>query len=325
MSSGDIKIFSPAARLRPIDIATGLYILLEIILLLVFMTGRPGWQFLLFFYLAALGVVALMVLLNLEAGGPFWKIVRVLYPVFLFTLFYEAVGPQIFMVFDQPFDSSVVRLEKLIFGVDPAFALQPHMEIWLNELMNFGYSSYYLMLPGVVAILLLKRRVRSLERMVLAAAVTFYLCYFIFIFYPVVGPRFHLDDYYYLPFIGPFFTPLTQRILAAGGLYGGAMPSSHCAVALVALWALAREVRKATIPAFLLLTLLCVSTVYGRYHYLTDVVIGLLLGAAVLWISGYWQHRFFSKCDDLDEKAVTTASVSGMESLAPLNARKKTC
>lgn len=322
MSSGDIKTFKAAVRLRPIDIATGLYVLLEIILLLVFMTGKPDWQFLLFFYLAALGVVALMVLLNFEEAAPFWRIIRIIYPLFLFTLFYEAVGPQIFMIFDTPFDSQVVGLEKMIFGADPAFTIQLHIEIWLNELMSFGYFSYYLMLPGVAIILLIKRRFRSLERMVLAAAVAFYVCYLIFIFYPVVGPRFYLADYYYLPLIGPFFTPLTQRILAAGGLLGGAMPSSHCAVALVALWTLAGEVRKAAVPAMLLLALLCVGTIYGRCHYVSDVAAGLLMGTIVLWITGSWQHRFFSGRREFDKDVLVGTSVSGQEQLAPINTRK---
>jgi membrane-associated phospholipid phosphatase len=322
LSSGDIRTFSSDVRLRPVDMATGLYIIMEIILLLIFMIGRPGWQYLLFFYMAALGVVALMVLLNFEEAAPFWRIIRIIYPLFLFTLFYEAVGPQIFMIFDNPFDSHVVGLEKMIFGVDPAFAIQPHIEVWLNELMSFAYFSYYLMLPGVAIILLVKRRFGSLERMVLAAAVTFYVCYLIFIFYPVVGPRFHLADYYYLPLIGPFFTPLMQRILAAGGLFGGAMPSSHCAVALVALWTLAREVRKAAVPAMLLLALLCVGTIYGRCHYVSDVVAGLLLGTAVLWITKFWQGRFFAVQRESNGDFLVGASVSGQEQPATINTRK---
>lgn len=322
MSSADVKTFSSEVRPRPIDIATATYILMEIILLLIFFTGKQGWQFLLFFYLAALGVVALMVVLNLEAAGPFWRIIRIIYPVLLFTLFYEAVGPQIFMIIRHPLDSHVVGLERMVFGADPAFAVQPYLEVWLNELMSFGYASYYLMLPGVVVILLIKKRYRSLERMVLAGAVTFYICYLIFIFFPVVGPRFYLDDFYYLPLIGPFFTPLTQRILAAGGLFGGAMPSSHCAVALVVLWTLAREVRKAAIPAVLLLVLLCAGTVYGRCHYVSDVVAGLLLGALVFRITGFWQNNFFAGQGEASGEVLFAAPVSGQEQPAALNTRK---
>jgi membrane-associated phospholipid phosphatase len=233
-------------------------------------------------------------------SGLFWKALRLIYPLFFFTFFYEAVGPQVFLIFDRPFDGQIVALEKMIFGADPAFALQRYLEIWLNELMNAGYISYYLMLPVSAIILLLKKRWDGLERLVLTSAVTFYVCYLIFIFYPVTGPRFFLSDQYYLPIIGPFFTPLTEFVLNAGGLFGAAMPSSHCAVALVALWILTREVPKTTIPSFVMLTLLCASTVYGRYHYISDVFAGLLIGAIWLRVADLWQRKFNARTREIN-------------------------
>ncbi len=70
----------------------------------------------------------------------------------------------------------------------------------------------------------------------LTTCLTFFISYVIFLIYPVVGPRIYLDDIFYLPLVGPYFTPLAQKIVTKGGLFGGAMPSSHCAVALVAVW-----------------------------------------------------------------------------------------
>lgn len=291
MSSADVRINNPAIRFRPMDIATLAYIAIEFAIVLILMTGRPGWIYLLLFYVVAAGIVILIVMFDLAASGLFWKALRLVYPLFLFPFLYEAVGPQIFLIFDHPFDAHVIALEKMIFGVDPAFALQQHMEIWLNEIMNASYISYYFMLPVSAIVLLFKKKWDALERLVLTGAITFYVCYLIFILYPVVGPRFFLSKQYYLPIIGPFFTPLTQRILAGGGLYGAAMPSSHCAVALVSLWILAREVRKTAIPSFILVSMLCASTVYGRYHYISDVIAGLVIGAVMLRLVGFWHKK----------------------------------
>ena len=299
MSSVDMRINNSAIRFRPLDIATLAYIAIEFAIVLIFMVGRPGWAYLLLFYLVAAGIVILIVMFDLTVSGLFWRALRLVYPLFLFPFLYEAVGPQIFLVFDHPFDPHVIALEKMVFGIDPAFALQQYMEIWLNELMNAGYISYYFMLPVSAIILLFKKRWDALERLVLTGAITFYVCYLIFIFYPVIGPRFFLSEHYYLPIIGPFFTPLTQRILAGGGLYGAAMPSSHCAVALVALWILVREVPKTAIPSFILLSLLCAGTVYGRYHYISDVVAGLLMGAVMLRLAGSWQRKFNARTKEL--------------------------
>ena len=292
MSSADTKQNNSGIRFRPLDIATLAYIATELIIILIFMLGKQGWFYFLLFYITAAGIVILIVVFDPTVSGLFWRTLRLIYPLFLFTFFYEAVGGQIFLIFDQPFDGQVVALEKAIFGADPAFTMQRYLEVWLNELMNASYISYYFMLPGTAIILLVKKRWDGLERLIFTSAVVFYVCYLIFIFYPVTGPRFFLSDQYYLPIIGPFFTPLAQRILDGGGLYGAAMPSSHCAVALVSMWILAREVPRAAIPSFVLLLLLCASTVYGRYHYISDVLAGLLVGALLLRLAGSWQRKF---------------------------------
>jgi membrane-associated phospholipid phosphatase len=70
------------------------------------------------------------------------------------------------------------------------------------------------------------------------------------------------------------------------------MPSSHCAAALVAIWYLARQYRWATVPLSAELLLLCLSTVYGRYHYVLDVFAGLLIGAMSITLATKWQRRF---------------------------------
>lgn len=308
MSSADTKTGDPAIRFRPLDIATLAYIATELILLLVFMLGRQGWFYLLLFYLAAAAVVILMVMFDPAVSGLFWRTLRLIYPLFLFTFFNEAVGAQTFLIFDQPFDGQVVALEKAIFGADPAFALQRYLEIWLNELMNAGYISYYFMLPVTAIILLLKKKWDALERLVLTSAVVFYVCFLIFIFYPVIGPQFFLRDQYYLPIIGPFFTPLAQRIHAGSALYGAALPSSHCGVALVSLWILTREVPKTAIPSFVLLSLLCASTVYGRYHYISDVLAGLLIGAVMLRLAASWQRKFNDRIKKLASEKSTDGS-----------------
>ncbi len=299
MSSADTRISNPAIRFRPLDIATLAYIFIELMIVLTFMVSRPGWFYLFLFYMAAAGIVFLIVIFDLTATGSFWRALRLVYPLFLFLFFRKTMEPQIFLVFDHSFDSHVVALEKMIFGVDPAFALQQYLEVWLNELMSISYISCFLILPVSAAVMLFKKRWGALERLVLASAVVLYVCHLIFIFYPVLGPRFFLSDQYYLPIVGPFFTPLTERLLAGAGLYGAAMPSFPCAVALVAVWILAREVPKTAIPSFVLLSLVCAGSVYGRYHYVSDVFAGLLIGGVILWLTGSWQGKFDIRIADL--------------------------
>lgn len=259
------------------------------------MAGRPGWFIMLLFYIAAACIVFLMVAFPFDEKSFPWRIIRVSYPMILFIFFYKAIGPQIFLIFDKPFDWMVHNFELSVFGIDPAFAAQRYIDIWMNEFMNFGYFTYYFLLPTALVLFIIMKKWNSLEKMILSSAVTFYICYLIFIFYPVTGPRFYLEQTYYLPIIGPFFTPLTQSVVNFGGLYGGAMPSSHCAIALVVTWRMGRDIRQLAIPIVLIALLLCTSTVYGRFHYLTDVIAGLIIGSLGLWISNRWFNGFLNK------------------------------
>jgi membrane-associated phospholipid phosphatase len=261
-------------------------------MVLAFMPGRPGWLYLFFFYLSAACVVLIMVAFPFDESSALWRAVRNVYPLVLFIFFYRAIGPQIFMVFDKPFDPAVHRLELNIFGVDPAFYWQKYMDVWLNELMNFGYFSYYLLLPSAVVAFVLMKKWKSLDRLMLSSAIAFYICYILYIFCPVVGPRFFLSDIYYLPIFGPFFTPLTQKVVDFGGHYGAAMPSSHCAIALIVAWRVSRDLKGLMFPAILVSILLCLGTIYCRFHYLTDVLAGLIIGVLGIWAADRWIARF---------------------------------
>jgi ascorbate-specific PTS system EIIC-type component UlaA len=81
----------------------------------------------------------------------------------------------------------VHKFELLVFGIDPAFAAQKYIDIWLNEFMNFGYFTYYLLLPIAVTLFVMLKKWRSLEKVILSSAITFYICYILFIFYPVTA------------------------------------------------------------------------------------------------------------------------------------------
>lgn len=300
-------------RLRPLDIALLGYIAAQISIILLFGTDRPGWSFTILFYLAAAGMAVIISAYPFSEAGSFWRALRLTYPVFLFTFLYQAAGIQIFTIFKIPFDAQMVTLENTILGADPAFMLQRYMAVWINESINFFYVSYYLTVPAAALILLARGRWISLEKFTLSASLAFYASYLIFIIYPVVGPRFFLSDYYYLPIIGPFFTPLAEKIVGYGGFYGGAMPSSHCAVAFVAIASLFAEFKKIRFFLFVYLALLCFSTVYGRYHYVSDVLAGLFVGWLALIISGRWLNRFLERINDkMSEEQATKSEPVGI-------------
>jgi membrane-associated phospholipid phosphatase len=289
----EAEIKYSSAGFRPIDIATLAYLLFEMAVVLIFLRQGPIWMFLIGIYL--LGATLVVLFSAFQIPGPRWRTFRLIYPLLIMIFLYEVLDYQIFIFHSGPLDNLINSLEMAVLGFDASFALQRYISVTLNEVMSLSYLSYYFIPPAAFFLFLINRRWDALERTVLSASVAFYACYAIFIFFPIVGPRLYLENIYYLPLSGPVFTPLTQRIVAEGGLHGGAMPSSHCAVALAITWFLAREFRKIRIPLILLLATLCISTVYGRYHYMSDVIAGLLVGALSIALTSRWQNCFLAR------------------------------
>jgi membrane-associated phospholipid phosphatase len=89
------------------------------------------------------------------------------------------------------------------------------------------------------------------------------------------------------PLEGGTLTSAIEFIERFGRVHGGAFPSAHVAGSMVALLAARRY--KAwlfwiCLPFFLSM---CVATVYGRYHYIADVLAGIVVGA-IGWVAGQW-------------------------------------
>jgi membrane-associated phospholipid phosphatase len=301
------------AGVRPLDKAIIGYVIFELAIVFLFLRGNPGWFFFIAFY-ALIGAIA-MFISSTEFSG-FWKIIRLAYPLLIAPLMYELLQFQIFAIHKHSFDSQINNLEMSVLGFDSSFAFQRIMTPVLNEIMSISYISYYILSLGLVISMVVLRRWRSLERAILGASLAFFVSYILFLLYPVAGPRFYLNNIYYLPMTGPFFTPLAQNIVMRGGLQGGAMPSSHCAVALVLIYFMIKEWPRLIMPLITLLILICFSTIYGRYHYVSDVVAGLVLGAMAIIIATNWQSRFFSSLENnaiIPEAATKSTEEVGIE------------
>jgi membrane-associated phospholipid phosphatase len=77
---------------------------------------------------------------------------------------------------------------------------------------------------------------------------------------------------------------------------GAALPSSHVAVALCTVFFSFRYLRRIRYLHLAVALLLCLSTVYCRYHYVVDALAGLA-AAALLIPTGNWLYLKFSQRD----------------------------
>jgi membrane-associated phospholipid phosphatase len=262
-----------------VDKATFLYMAALSLLILVFHANLSNWALYLGFNLCiCLAVVLIAHALNSRAGG-FAFFFRHWYPLLFFTLLYEETRYLIHLIFPHPFDHLINQLELAVFGTYPTVWAERFIYPGLNEFMMFCYSSYYFLLAALGLGLFLRKKIREFDNLFFTSAVAYYISYLGFVLFPVEGPRFALLSEHLIEINGGFFTSFAQGLIHAAGIQGAAMPSSHVAVAFVVLVYARRHHRPLYRVLLPLVIGLTVSTIYGRFHYVSDVMAGMLVAA----------------------------------------------
>ena len=292
-----------------VDYATQIYILVVGLLCLFFHNQTvPAWGWLVAAH-AALGVLVHLLIRShgRGRGGAVRDFLRHFYPVLLYTAFYRESGMLSQMFVSGYLDPEVIRWEQALCGSQPSVLFMAALPWrWVSEIFYASYFSYYVMIAGI-GLALFPRRREPFFHYVSVLSFMFYVCYLIYIFVPVIGPR-----VFFRP-VGGFSLPPEIQQLAVTNVYpsevtqglffrimsliydvfeapGAALPSSHVAVAVGTLWFSFRYLPRIRIVHSVVVVLLCLATVYCRYHYLVDVLAGLMT-AAVLLPLGNWLFR----------------------------------
>jgi membrane-associated phospholipid phosphatase len=298
-----------------VDYATQAYIALVGLLILFFHNDTvPNWLGLLGAHAACL--VAIHLLIGAYVRRESWQplnFLRHFYPVLLYTAFFIETGLLNRMFFSEYLDPVVAQWEQQIFDCQPSVLFMQRLP-WLavSELFYACYFTYYFMIAGVGIALFLRSR-RQFFHYVSVLSFLFYACYLIYIFLPVIGARalFRQVDGYALPAAAQQLavTDAYPAAVQAGVFFqimkwvyrvfetpGAAFPSSHVAVALCTVFFSFHYLRPIRYLHLTVAVLLCLATVYCRYHYVVDVLAGLV-AAAVLVPTGNWLYFKFSKRD----------------------------
>jgi membrane-associated phospholipid phosphatase len=177
-------------------------------------------------------------------------------------------------------DPLVRAWESALFGTQPAQTLAGSApSVLLSELLHLGYLLYYPIVYVPPLMLYLAGRSEELRRTVLAVMLTYALCFLVFVFFPVEGPRYAWDPPPGIP-RGPLRS-LAVTILEWGSARGTAFPSSHAAVAVAQAVLALRYQRSLGVAVAVVALLLMLGAVYGGFHYAVDLLAGAVLGAIV--------------------------------------------
>ena len=221
-----------------------------------------------------------------KAKNKFWKFFIRMAPIVLaFAYLFGAVDKLQMIVQHQWMDDDVLDFEQYMFGVQPTLWIEDYISKPLTEWLMFSYVIYIPLYPVLCGIIYYKRGELAMEDYFFTLGLTNVLCDIGFILYPVASPMYHLKELYTVPLQGYFFTFLGEFIRSHLHFAGGSIPSPHAAAATI-MWIMAYRYHRPSFWILMPIVLsLYISTFYGRYHYVTDAVVGILVATFALLIA----------------------------------------
>lgn len=315
-----------------IDYATQGYLAIVALLILMFHgTAVPFWPWLLAAHTA--GIALVHWLIRSHARHPASRVLdflRHFYPVLLYAVFYRETGELHPMFTSDYLDPTFLRLDEKIFGTQPSLTFMQSLPYWpVSEIFYASYFSYYVMIVGVGLALFVRNR-QQFFHYVSVVSFVFYVCYLIYIFTPVMGPRiFHraINGYTLPAEVQPEAIPEFPATIQAGLFFrimawiydnfeapGAAFPSSHVAVAITTLYFSFRYLPRIRFAHVVMVALLCLSTVYCRYHYVVDVAAGIVTAAVLVPLGNWLYFRYRRPLEEVSPVKPSTAEAQSARS-----------
>jgi membrane-associated phospholipid phosphatase len=237
--------------------------------------------------IVAVAIVAVSIATLRHPASRILRFARHWYPLPLYIGLFEELNWLVHAIFRDWLDRWFIAFDHALTGVHPSVWLAQFANPALNDFMQFAYITYFFYLVILPAMLYVKKDSRAFWAVMVSTAIAHYTVYFISVLLPVESPYFSLAALEHVRLMGGFSTHLIALIERFGRVRGAAFPSAHVAgsmVAILAAWRYRRWLFWICLPFFICM---CVATVYGRYHYVADVLAGLLVG---LWgfCAGQW-------------------------------------
>ncbi|MFA5834688.1 MAG: phosphatase PAP2 family protein [Bacteroidota bacterium] len=211
-----------------------------------------------------------------------------------------------YTIHQRDYDSILIIIDQWLFGANPTEWIYQFAHPFITEILQIAYSSYYLFFIALFFELYRRNDKTAFHFGASLVVYGFYLSYIGYLLFPAIGPRFTLHNFFAteteLP--GIFLTPYLREIVNAGGgvpvgvinpaalVHRDAFPSGHTQLTLVLMYVAFTTKTHIRWWLFVGGSLLIISTVYMRYHYVIDVLTGIFFFIFTIWsgkkITRWW-------------------------------------
>jgi len=283
-------------KLHANDLLIVTFAILLTIVNLIFCNRVSNWQNHVIVNIITIVLIFIIVNMDRPGKGVFWKQLHYWYMVPIIFLSFKEIYFMVKPIRGVDYDNVLIAIDRFLFGGDPTHFLYQIANPYLTELLQIIYGSFFF-LPVLLGIdILINQNEKNFRFMTFAIILGFFLSYIGYFIVPAIGPRFTLHDFAStnteLP--GLFFTNFLRGIVNAGEsipvgtpnpmevVQRDVFPSGHTQITLIVMY-LSVKFRTPTRYIFLPVgTLLIFSTVYLRYHYVIDLIGGLVFMIATM-------------------------------------------
>jgi len=290
MKSNEVKI--P----RPADIVTIGYQIFIMITISFHFFAVPNPGFLLFYHLV---VIAFLLWLPQAKSTKIIRWLRTFNPIIIIPTNFHELHYLVHNVNPVDFDELLIKIDYAIFGVHPTIWLEQFSNPIVIEYLQIVYATFYF-LPVILVVILCKRKEQSnVNFFIYIIVLGFYISYATYFLVPAIGPRFTLDHLQINPVTGLWLTqPVIDTLNFLEDIQRDAFPSGHTEMTLLTMIYAWKFSKKYFLILSIIGTSLIVSTVFLRYHYVIDVLAGILLAYIVYLIA----DPLYQRLKNLSEK-----------------------
>ena len=260
---------------------------------IIFRSQIPFWHSLLLNYALWFGLLfALKISSDRNVIGKLGTFFHHFSPILFVVLIYESLG-NLIQYLHPDIDSWLIKIDFFIFGVHPTLWIEKWIVPWFTDIMSLAYISYYFLPIIFIVVIYLQNRTWKFDESVFILLFGYYLSFIGYILFPAIGPRYTLAHLYSVPLEGSFITDFVRDVLdTLEHNKRDCMPSGHTQIVLIVLYLAYRFEKKVFYLFFPIVCCLILSTVYLRYHYVIDLLVGTLFAIGCM-IAGPRLYRYW--------------------------------
>ncbi|NJD21583.1 MAG: phosphatase PAP2 family protein [Melioribacter sp.] len=295
---------SSIKNLLPVDFIVIIFCLLLSLLNLIFIQKITLWHIHILTNIIIIEFILLTVYQEIKTQSFIWKQFHLWYLVPLIFIFFKELYGMIDPVRGIIYDNILILIDRFIFRFDPTVELYRIANPYLTELLQIVYGTFFF-LPVILGIDLIRQK-KSQEFNYSAFIIVygFILSFIGYILVPAIGPRFTLHNFETnnLELPGLFVTDFLREVVNSGEsipsgtlnpaliVQRDAFPSGHTQMTLLVMFLSIKF--KSKLKWFFVIngSLLIFATVYLRYHYVVDLIGGLLFTIFTLWSGKHIYH-----------------------------------